>query len=430
MNATASDINVDAVCMRTYKQMFGKLSVEKVLQPEPHARLTSYSGNRINCLGSINLGVGKASQTDYISQKFYVVDVQGPAVLGLPTSELLGLVQLNIDGINSHDSHTACDQPDLSKVKVVHEVHHIPPPGTTINSVEDLKHWFPDCFDGIGCFEGEETLHIKSDATPFIDPPRRCPIHLRDKIKDELQRMQDMGIIRPVTNHTDWCSSLTYAIKKDGSLRVCLDRQKLNKALKRCSHKIPTVEEITPSFAKAKYFTKLDAKAGYWSVQLATPSQELTTFRSPFGRYCFTRLPFRLCVSQDLFQKHMDRIIEQCAGVEGISDDITVYGETEEEHDQRLRNFFKIARKEGIMLNSSKCVIKTNQINFFGRLYTDHGILPDPKKIEDITNRSTPADKQDLQRFIGMATFLSNHIPNFSTHTAILRDLLKAEVPF
>ena len=132
--------------------------------------------------------------------------------------------------------------------------------------MEDLKKWFPDCFDDIGCFKGEEQLHLKPDATPFIDPPRRCPIHLCGKIKAELQKIIEKGIICPVTNHTDWCSSITYSIKKGGSLRVCLDPQKLNPALKRCPHKIPTVEEITPAFTKAKYFTKLDVKAGYWSV--------------------------------------------------------------------------------------------------------------------------------------------------------------------
>ena len=67
--------------------------------------------------------------------------------------------------------------------------------------------------------------------------------------------------------------------------------------------------KFPPAFSQARYFTKLDAKAGYWSVKLAPASQELTTFRSPPGRYCFNRLPFVLSVSQDLFQQHMDRIL-------------------------------------------------------------------------------------------------------------------------
>ena len=50
----------------------------------------------------------------------------------------------------------------------------------------------------------------------------------------------------------------------------------------------------------------------------------------------------------------MDRITEQCEGVVGISDDVTVYGETEEQNDQRLARFMQVTRKEGLMLNSSK----------------------------------------------------------------------------
>ena len=233
------------------------------------------------------------------------------------------------------------------------------------------------------------------------------------------------GIIRKEDHHTDLCSSATYVSKKDGTIRICLDPQKLNLALKRCPHKIPTVEEINPELSKAKFFSKLDAKAGYWSICLAKDSTELTTFRTPFGRYCYLRLPFSLSVSQDIFQQHMDRIIEKCEGVHGISDDLIVHGATEEEHDKRLHNLMTIAKKEGLRFNSEKCVIKTQQVSFFGRLYTSHGLLPDPKKIEDILQIPVPQDQHDLQRFLGMVNFLSPHLPNISQLTTPLRDLLK-----
>ncbi len=112
----------------------------------------------------------------------------------------------------------------------------------------------------------------------------------------------------------------------------------------RCPHQIPTVEEINPAFVKAKFFTKLDSKAGYWSVKLSQRSQEITTFRTPFGRYCFMRLPFGLYVSQDIFQQCMDTIMEQCEGCIGISDDIVITGDTEQQHDDRLIHFLNVAQ--------------------------------------------------------------------------------------
>ena len=121
----------------------------------------------------------------------------------------------------------------------------------------------------------------------------------------------------------------------------------------------------------------------------------------------------------------MDHIIDQCDGVRGISDDIIVFGATGEEHDQHLRHFLHIAMKEGLRFNSSKCVIKVQLMSFFGRLYTSHGLLADPKKIEDITLMPVPQDKPDLQRFLGMVNFIAPHLPNLSQLTAPFRDLPK-----
>ena len=128
--------------------------------------------------------------------------------------------------------------------------------------------------------------------------------------------MENDGIIRKIEHHTDWCSSITTSVKKDGSLRVCLDPKCLIDSLKRCPQKIPTLEELNPEFAEARVFSKMDAKAGYWSIHLDETSQEITTFRTPFGRYCYKRLPFGLCVSQDLFQQAMDRILARPPEIE------------------------------------------------------------------------------------------------------------------
>ena len=93
-------------------------------------------------------------------------------------------------------------------------------------------------------------MHLKPDAVPFVDAPRRFPVHLRDRLKAELDRRIEQQIIESIEHHTDWRSSITCAEKKDGTLRVWLDKQKLNKALKRRAHKIPTVEEITAGLSE------------------------------------------------------------------------------------------------------------------------------------------------------------------------------------
>ena len=195
-----------------------------------------------------------------------------------------------------------------------------------MTSIDDHKKQFPGHIDRQGCFEGKASLFLKRDARPSIDAPRKCSIHLQARLQQELDTMENDGIIRKIEHHTDWCSSTITSVKKDGSPRVCLDPKRLNDNLKRCLHKIPTLEELNPEFAKALVFLKIDAKAGYWSIPLDEAGQEITTFRTPFGRYCFKRLPLGLCLSQDLFQQAMDRILARAPCCVGIADDELVDG--------------------------------------------------------------------------------------------------------
>ena len=89
------------------------------------------------------------------------------------------------------------------------------------------------------------------------------------------------------------------------------------------------------------------------------------------------------------------------------------------------------AKTHGLVFNSSKCTIKAPAVSFFGNTYSrDIGISPDPAKISDVQSMKSPETKGDLQRFLGLLTYLGTFIPNLSTRAAPLRDLLKDNTPF
>ena len=251
----------NTLTLQTFRNQYGKLDPSKVITPVKNTKLTAYNGQKIPCYGSLDLELSHKGKLT--KAKFYVVDVEGPCIIGLPTCEKLKLVTINCNEINTTD----------------------------VSSVESLKQAYPGQFDTLGDFQGPAQLHTKLGAEPSIDPPRKCSVHLAEQLKAELEKMVKQGVIRKVKERTDWCSSLAYSVKKDGSLRICIDPQKLNAALKRCPHRILTLEDINPKFTGSSVFSKMDAKAGYWSVHLDEPSQLLTTFRMPFGRYCWKRLP-------------------------------------------------------------------------------------------------------------------------------------------
>ncbi|GFS05684.1 retrovirus-related Pol polyprotein from transposon 297-like Protein [Elysia marginata] len=189
---------------------------------------------------------------------------------------------------------------------------------------ENILQDYSDCFDGIGKFQGPYHIAIDTTIPPVIHGQRKIPISLKEKIKSELDEMSAQGIITKVKEGelTAWVNSLVYKEKPNGRLRLCLDPKDLNKAIQREHHVTPTVEEILPKLAGAKMFSIVDAKCGYWNMELDAESSYLTTFNSPFGRYRFLRIPFGLRMSQDVFQARIDQTFEGCEGVIGIADDI------------------------------------------------------------------------------------------------------------
>ena len=379
---------------------------ERTLVPS-NAVLTAYNGTHIQQYGTMTIPCSYRGKR--CDAEFYVSSSTGPAILGLPSCRELRLVEMNCE---------------------VKETLNRTNSEARIASKSDLIDAYPDRFEGIGSFRGEFHITIDKSVPPVVHSPRRCPIHLKDEVKTELEKMEELGVITKVSAPTDWVSSIVYSRKSNNKLRICLDPKDLNRAIKRPHYKTPTLDEITHQLAGSRVFSKLDARHGYWSVSLDEPSSYLTTFNSPFGRYRFERLPFGLNLSQDVFQERMDHILERCPGTMGIADDVAVFGKDEKEHDANLHNLMKIAQQEGLVFNPDKCDIKKQKMRFFGLEFSSQGVNPDPEKIAAISQLQTPKDAVQLREFLGIATYMAPFAPNLSQHTATLRELLKNDADF
>ena len=260
--------------------------------------------------------------------------------------------------------------------------------------------------------------------------PQKMSHHLCPKVKEHLDKMECLGMISHVDEPMDWVSSITYIQKANGKIHLCLDPHDLNEAICHDHHKTPTVEEVTHKFTHSHFFTKLDACHGYWSILLDQDSSLLTTFNSPFARYCFLQLSFGLVCSQDIFQKKMDQILEECQGCIRIADNITVHGHTEAEHDAHLWDLMHIACKYDLVFNPQKTHVKAQAVNFFGCLYDANGVHPDPGKVNAVHTLPAPTNVTELQEFLGLVPYLSPFIPGLSTLTAPLWELLKKDTDF
>ena len=212
--------------------------------------------------------------------------------------------------------------------------------------------------------------------------------------------------------------------KANSQVRICVDLTRLNQSVKRERHPLPAVDQTLAQLAGAKVFTKLDVNSGFWQIPLAPASSLLTTFITPFGRYCFRRLPFGISSVPEHFQRRMSEALNGLTGTVCMMDDILVHGKTREEHDEHLRAVLQRLSTLGMTLNSSKCMFAQSSVNFLGHVIDSQGIHPDPNKVSVIKHFGTPTNVSDVRRFLGMVNQLSKFSPDLATITQPMRELL------
>ena len=220
------------------------------------------------------------------------------SVLGVARETLRGGKKTAIEDIYVvKDLHTALlGRPAIEKLQLVCRVDGI--------TMESLKQQYPKLCSGLGLVQRPYSIKLQPEAVPFsLHTPRRVPLPLMGKVKEEIDRMEKMGVITKIEEPTDWCAGMVVVPKKAGAVRICVDFTKMNESVCREKFILPSVEHTLGMLAGATVFSKLDANMGFWQVPLTKESAKYTTFITPFGRYYFNRLPFRHSISSRALPK-------------------------------------------------------------------------------------------------------------------------------
>ena len=106
-------------------------------------------------------------------------------------------------------------------------------------------------------------------------------------------------------------------------------------------------------------------------------------------------------------------------------DEITakLQGKDEMEHDRNFLAFMEKCMENNLTLNSEKIQFKQSQVSFYGHIWSENGISPDPKKIQALKHVEFPPDKEIMRSFLGMTNYL-NRYSVLSAHLAAPLSLL------
>ena len=256
----------------------------------------------------------------------------------------------------------------------------------------------------------------------------RIPERLLSSLKDEVNFMLSQGIIEP--SRSEWCNPVVLVPKKDGNIRFCIDFRYLNSVSQFDSYPMPRIDDLLERLGNAKYVTTIDLSKGYWQVPLTKQSRELTAFRTSWGLYHFTVLPFGLHGAPATFQRLMDQVLLDFPGfTAAYLDDVVLYSTSWEEHMEHLRMVLERLHSVGLTVNPNKCAFAKAETEYLGHVIGKGVVRPQVSKIHAIESCPLPQTRKQLRSFLGMADFYHRFIPQFSARAALLTDLTGSRSP-
>jgi len=273
--------------------------------------------------------------------------------------------------------------------------------------------------------------HIYTDETikPVRQPQRRMNPMMKEIVKEELQKLLQVGFIYPISD-SQWVSPLVVVPKKNGKCRICLDYRELNKATLKDHFPLPFIDQVIDSLAGKKFFSFLDGFSGYNQIKIELEYRDETTFTCPWGTYSYNVLPFGLCNAPTTFQREVltifANLIHEC--VEVYMDDFS--RSTFDDCLDNLEKVIKIYMETNLSLRNQKCFMMLTEGIVLGHHIYSSGIKVDPTKIKVIVNLMPPKTGIEVRSFLGYAGYYRRFIEKFNKIALPLFKLLAKDIEF
>ncbi|CAJ2634448.1 unnamed protein product [Trifolium pratense] len=220
--------------------------------------------------------------------------------------------------------------------------------------------------------------------------------------------------------------------KKDGSVRLCIDYRQLNKVTIKNKYPLPRIDDLMDQLVGACVFSKIDLRSGYHQIRVKTEDIPKTAFRTRYGHYEYSVMPFGVTNAPGVFMEYMNRIFHSFLDrfVVVFIDDILIYSKSEEEHEEHLRIVLQVLKEKKLYAKLSKCEFWMKEVSFLGHIISSGGIAVDPAKVDAVSQWGTPESVSEIRSFLGLAGYYRRFIEGFSKLALPLTKLTRKDQAF
>jgi hypothetical protein len=204
-----------------------------------------------------------------------------------------------------------------------------------------------------------------------------------------------------------WGALVLFVKKKNGTLRMCIDFRQLNNVTIKNKYPFPRIDDLFDQLKGARIFLKIELISSCDQVRRKEEYISNKSFRTRYGHYEFTIVPFGLsnasvvfmCLMNGVFREYLDKFVI------AFLDVILIYPKSEEEHEQHLRMVLQVLREHKLYVKLSKCIFDPKKIHYLGHIISADGIEVSPEKIEAIRGWPMPRNVTEVRSFMGLVGY-------------------------
>jgi hypothetical protein len=279
---------------------------------------------------------------------------------------------------------------------LLHSRSAVPTPLEELSQVPEEYHEFADVFSEkkSKTLAPHRSYDLKIELEEGAEPPLGpiyplSPLEL-EALRNFLEENLSTGFIRPTSSKHG--APVIFVKKKSGALRLCVDYRGLNRITKKDRYPLPLISDLLDIPRKAKFYTKIDLRSGYYLVRVAEGDEWKTAFRTRYGSFEWCVVPMGLTNAPAAFQRFMNDIFKDLIDKNVIVylDDILIYSDTLEEHRKHVKEVLRRLRKHGLYANHSKCTFNSNTVEYLGYILSPQGLTMDQSKIQTILDWPEP----------------------------------------
>jgi transposase InsO family protein len=282
------------------------------------------------------------------------------------------------------------------------------------------------------CNLPESIVHLEIDESKSQKVYRRqYPVAevLKPQVTEIIERWFQTGKIKYAPPHCIYNSPICVAPKKDADgkltgVRVCLDVRALNNAaIVNDRFPIPKIRSCLESFANCDKFGEFDLAEAYLQLRLSSASQKFTAFTWNGHQFVFVGCPFGLALLPSHFQRVMSFIFADLPFTFPYLDNLPFASRSWEEHRDHALVIINRLTQYNLRIKPGSIKIGYPELKCLGHLLTGTGVSISPPKLEKALDWPTPRTGEQLQKFLGFAGFLRQHVRHYADLTGPLHEV-------